>query len=75
MSVLSSVDLEPPDASLRIYGDLDPAVHDRLRGHLEDLRDCVDGAVRIDLANVTFVDCTCLAPWSVVTRASTRMPR
>ena len=60
MPVLFSVNLEPPEASLCICGDLDVASRDRLRRHLEDLRDCVHGAIRIDLENVTFVDCTCL---------------
>lgn len=60
MPVLFNVDLDPPDASLCIAGELDLAARDLLRSHLEELRDCVDGAIRINLANVTFVDCTCL---------------
>jgi anti-anti-sigma factor len=60
MPVLFKVDHDPPHAHLCIAGDLDLAARDLLRSQLEDLRDCVDGAVRINLADVTFVDCTCL---------------
>ena len=60
MPVLFSIDLEPPEADLRIDGELDLAAQDRLRSHLRHLRDGTAGEIRIDLANVAFIDCTCL---------------
>jgi len=60
MPVLFSIDLEPQEADLRIDGDLDLAAQERLRSHLGHLRDRTAGEIRIDLANVGFIDCTCL---------------
>lgn len=55
------IELQPPDAVLRIAGELDIADENRLRNHLADLLDCASGRVVLDLSALTFVDCSCMA--------------
>jgi anti-anti-sigma regulatory factor len=59
MQATFDLSYDAPDAALRIAGELDLAFQGQLRNHLADLLDYT-GAVRLDLADLTFVDCTCL---------------
>lgn len=60
MHAVLTLILEPPGGRLQIDGELDLAVRDSLRHRLADLRDLVPGPVSLDLAGVTFVDCSSL---------------
>lgn len=61
MHATFTVELQPPDALLRIAGELDVADENRLRNHLADLLDYARGNVVLDLSALTFVDCSCMA--------------
>jgi anti-anti-sigma factor len=58
--------LEPPNARLRIIGELDIADEPQLRRNCADLLDCGSGAVSLDLEHLCFIDCSCLRTLDVL---------
>ena len=75
MHATIAVSFESPDVHMRIDGELDIAYEHRLRNHAADVLDCSAGTVRLDLGDVTLVDCACLRTLDRLRREVTRAGR
>lgn len=61
--VPTQVDCPPPERTLRLSGELDLDTQSELRAQLREVMDLrAPAVVSLDMADVTFIDCSALAP-------------